>query len=107
MSVQQGFDILVFAVTEFRTCFLHRLNGTIYLSRREAWLRPCVLHLCIWLEQLYDTPRRGRPYFILFLLYARVPSKTRNDTTKVRVTLDYSQTRRLFNYSYRHNPYIH
>lgn len=92
---QQGFDILVLAVPEFRPCFLHRLNGIMYLSRCEARLRQCVLHLCIWLEQLYDTPRRGRAYFILFLSYARVPSKTRYDTTKFIVTLDYSQTQRL------------
>lgn len=54
-SVQQGFDILDFAVPEFRPCILHRLNGIIYLSRREARLRPCVLHLRIWLEQNYTT----------------------------------------------------
>jgi hypothetical protein len=62
-------------------------------------LRPFVLHLFIWLEQLYDTPLgEDDPFFFLFLflLYAPAPSEKRNDTTKVTVTLDYSQTRRLF-----------
>lgn len=65
-------------------------------------LRPFVLHLFIWLEQLYDTPLgEDDPFFFLFLLYAPAPSEKRNDTTKVTVTLDYFQTQCLFfiNYS--------
>lgn len=64
-------------------------------------LRPFVLHLFIWLEQLYDTPLgEDDPFFFLFLLYAPAPSEKRNDTTKVTVTLDYFQTQSFFfNYS--------
>lgn len=34
--------------------------------------------------------------FFLFLLYASDPSKTRDDTTKVKVTLDYSRKINVF-----------
>lgn len=45
---------------------------------------------------------------ISFCFYYTPEFHRKHETTRQKsVTLDYSQTRRLFNSSYRHNTYIH